>query len=90
MKTAVIPELLVEPELRAELESVLQPGETLSDFVELAVRKTIAFRQAQAAFHARAQAASEEYHRTGVSVSIEEAMEILRSKTDAKRKELGL
>ena len=66
MKSAVIPQIRVEPELRAELESVLQPGETLTDFVEASVRNAIAFRRVQTSFHARAQAASEEYHRTGL------------------------
>jgi len=58
MKSAVIPQIRVEPELRAELESVLQPGETLTDFVEATVRNGTAFRRVQTEFHARAQAAS--------------------------------
>jgi hypothetical protein len=89
MKSAVIPQIRVEPALRAELESVLQPGETLTEFVELTVRNAIAFRRVQTAFHARAQAASEEYHRTGVSVPVEAVLERLQSKLDAKRKKLG-
>jgi hypothetical protein len=43
----------------------------------------------QTAFHARAQAASEEYHRTGVSVPLETVLEKLQSKLDAKRKQFG-
>jgi hypothetical protein len=89
MKTAVIPQVRVEPELRADLESVLHPGETLTDFVEATVRNAIAFRRVQTSFHARARAASEEYHRTGVSVSVETVLERLQSKLDAKRKKLG-
>jgi hypothetical protein len=89
MKSAVIPQIRVEPALRAELESVLQPGETLTEFVESTVRNAIAFRRVQTAFHARAQAASEEYHRTGVSVPVEAVLEKLQSKLDAKRKKLG-
>jgi hypothetical protein len=89
MKSAVIPQIRVEPELRAELESVLKQGETLTDFVEATVRNAIAFRRVQTAFHARAQAASEEYHRTGVSVPVEAVLEKLQSKLDAKRKKLG-
>jgi hypothetical protein len=61
MKTAVIPQIRVEPELRAELESVLRQGETLTEFVETTVRSAIAFRRVQTAFHARAQEASEAY-----------------------------
>jgi hypothetical protein len=89
MKSAVIPQIRVEPALRAELESVLQPGETLTEFVESTVRNAIAFRRVQTSFHARAQAASEEYHRTGVSVPVEAVLEKLQSKLDAKRKKLG-
>lgn len=89
MKSAVIPQIRVEPELRAELESVLDEGETLTDFVEATVRSAIAFRRVQSAFHARAQAASQEYHRTGVSVPPEAVLERLQSKLDAKRKKLG-
>jgi len=89
MKSAVIPQIRVEPELRADLESVLRQGETLTDFVEATVRNAIAFRRVQAAFHAQAQAASEEYHRTGVSMPVETVLERLQAKLDAKRKKLG-
>lgn len=89
MRSAVIPQIRVEPELRAELESVLQPGETLTDFVEATVRNAIAFRRVQMSFHARAQAASQEYHRTGVSIPVDSVLERLQSKLDAKRKKLG-
>ena len=88
MKSAVIPQIRVEPELRAELESVLRQGETLTDFVEATVRNAIAFRRVQTAFHARAQAASEAYHQTGVSVPVETVLEKLQSKLAARRKKL--
>ena len=89
MKSAVIPQIRVEPALRAELESVLRQGETLTDFVEATVRDAIAFRRVQTAFHARAQAASEAYHQTGVSVPVETVLDRLQSKLDARRKKLG-
>ena len=89
MKSAVIPQLRVEPELRAELESVLRQGETLTDFVEATVRNAIAFRRVQTSFHVRAQAASEAYHQTGASVPVETVLQGLQSKLDAKRKKLG-
>lgn len=89
MKSAVIPQIRVEPELRAELESVLRQGETLTDFVEATVRNAIAFRRVQTEFHARAQAASEAYHQTGVSVPVETVLKKLQSKLDARRKKLG-
>ena len=89
MKSAVIPQIRVEPELRAELESVLRQGETLTEFVEATVRNAIAFRRVQTEFHARAQAASEAYHHTGVSVPVETVLRKLQSKLDARRKKLG-
>lgn len=89
MKSAVIPQIRVEPELRAELESVLNQGETLTEFVETTVRNAIAFRRVQTAFHARARAASEAYHQSGVSVPVETVLKKLQSKLDAKRKKLG-
>ncbi len=89
MKSAVIPQIRVEPELRAALESALRPGETLTDFVEATVRSAIAFRRVQTEFHARAQAASEDYHRTGASVPVDDVVQRLQAKLDAKRKKLG-
>jgi hypothetical protein len=89
MKSAVIPQIRVEPELRSELESVLRQGETLTEFVEASVRNAIAFRRVQIAFHERAQAASEAYHRTGVSVPVEDVLERLQAKLDARRQKLG-
>jgi hypothetical protein len=89
MKTAVIPQIRVEPELRAELESVLKQGETLTEFVESSVRNAIAFRRVQSDFHARAQVASAEYHRSGVSVPVDAVLDRLQSRLDAKRKKLA-
>ncbi|MFN7426740.1 MAG: YlcI/YnfO family protein [bacterium] len=42
MKTAVIPQIRVEPELRAELESVLRQGEALTECVETTVQRRLA------------------------------------------------
>ena len=89
MKSTVIPQVRVEPALRAELEAVLQQGETLSGFVEAAVRNAVAFRQVQTRFHERGQAAWEHYQTTGLSVSADEALAKLQAKLDARRKQLG-
>lgn len=88
MKSAVIPQIRVEPELRAELEAVLHQGETLSGFVEATVRSAVAFRRVQTEFHARAQAASEAYHQTGESVPVDAVLDKLQSRLDARRKQL--
>jgi Arc/MetJ-type ribon-helix-helix transcriptional regulator len=89
MKSAVLPQVRVEPELRAELEAVLHQGETLSEFVEASVRRAVAFRRVQTRFHERAQAAWERYESTGVSVAADEVLAKLQGKLDAKRKQLG-
>ena len=41
MKTATIPSLRVDPALREAAESVLDQGETLSSFVETALRELL-------------------------------------------------
>lgn len=87
IKVAVIPR--IEPELGAEIETVLHPGETLSEFVETAVRNAVEFRREQTRFHERGQAAWEHYQSTGVSVSSDEVLAKLQAKLDAKRKQLG-
>jgi hypothetical protein len=80
VKTAVIPQVRVEPELRADLDSVLQPGETLTEFVEASVRRAIEFRRVQADFTARCDASLAAYERTGVSI----ASDVVLSKLEAK------
>ncbi|MDP4301024.1 YlcI/YnfO family protein [Leptothrix discophora] len=88
MKTAVIPQVRVEPELRTELDTSLREGETLSEFVEAAVRSALAFRQVQTRFHARGQAAWEQYLATGRSKSADEVLDALQAKVDARRRQL--
>ena len=89
MKSAVLPQVRVEPALRAELEAVLQEGETLSGFVEASVRNAVAFRRVQTQFHERGQAAWDHYRATGLSLSADEVLARLQGKLDAKRKQLG-
>lgn len=50
MKTATIPSIRVEPELREEVESLLREGETVSEFVEASVRATVLRKRHQAEF----------------------------------------
>lgn len=89
MKSAVIPQVRVEPELRAELEAVLRQGETLSEFVEASVRSAVEFRRVQARFYERGQAAWEHYQSTGESVPADQVLDKLKAKMEARRKQLG-
>lgn len=88
MKTAVIPQIRVEPELRADLDSVLQPGETLTEFVEASVRRAIEFRRVQADFAARCGASLAAYERTGISIPSDVVLSKLEAKVAARVKQL--
>ena len=69
MKTATIPSLRVDPELREAAEAVLDNGESLSSFVEQSIRESIDRRLAQREFIARGLAARERARKTGKYVS---------------------
>ncbi len=51
--------------MRAQAEAVLREGESLTQFIENAVRKEVAWRAEQVAFVARAQAALQEFETLG-------------------------
>jgi predicted transcriptional regulator len=65
MKTATMPSLRVDPELRRASESVLREGESLSGFMEQSLREAVNRRRSQTAFLARGMAAREEARRMG-------------------------
>ncbi len=88
MKTATLPSLRVQPELREAAESVLREGETLTSLMETAMRETIHKRRTQDEFNARAMRASEHIKRTGISYSTSEVIAEMQSRLDARRKEL--
>lgn len=69
MKTATFPSLRTTPELRQAAEQILQEGETLSNFVEQAIRESIVRRQSQQAFIARGLRSRDEARQTGKYVS---------------------
>jgi Arc/MetJ-type ribon-helix-helix transcriptional regulator len=85
MKTATIPPIRVEPSFRIELESVLGQGESLSEFVETAIRSTVQKRKNQAEFIRRGMAAIEETKRTGDGIPAEVVIAKLEAKLSAAR-----
>ncbi len=85
MKTATIPSVRVDPEFRAEVESLLGDGETLSEFVEASVRATVQRRRVQAEFIARGMRSRDEAQRTGDYVDADVVIEQLQRKLDAAR-----
>ncbi|HEX5339103.1 MAG TPA: YlcI/YnfO family protein [Gallionella sp.] len=74
MKTATMPALRVQPELRQAAEEILRPGETLSAFVEDSLRRNVALRRNQQEFIARGLASRDEAKKTGVYFSSEEVL----------------
>jgi len=65
MKTATIPSLRVDPELRQAAEDVLQKGESLSSFVVQSVRANIERRRLQQQFIDRGLASRGEARQSG-------------------------
>ena len=86
MKTATLPPIRVAPDFRLELEGVLEQGESLSQFVESAVRSTVAKRKNQAEFIRRGMAAIEATQREGNGIPAELVMAKLEAKLVAARK----
>lgn len=83
MKTATMPALRVEPELRKAAEDILRPGETLSAFVEDSLRRNVTFRRTQQEFIARGMASRDAAKQSGEYVSAQEVL----GKLSAKLKE---
>jgi hypothetical protein len=88
-KTATLPSIRVEPELRAELEAVLGEGESLSEFVEASIREAIEYRKVQMDFHARGEKAWLRYQASGRGSTTETVLGRLQTKLDARRKKLA-
>jgi hypothetical protein len=86
MKTSTIPSVRVEPELRAEVESLLADGETVSEFVEASVRAAVVKRRNQAEFVARGMRSLDDARRTGHYVEADAVVLALQRKLDAARK----
>lgn len=85
MKTATLPPIRVAPNFRLELEGVLEQGESLSQFVEKAVRATVARRKNQAEFIRRGIAAIEATKRDGGGIPAEAVIAKLQAKLAAAR-----
>lgn len=80
MKTATLPSLRVAPALRSAAESVLQSGESLSNFVEQAVRASVAERQMQHEFVARGLASRDAARVSQVYFSSDSVLQSLEEK----------
>lgn len=85
MKTANIPSVRVEPELRAEVEAMLGEGETLSEFVETSIREKVERRRVHEEFIARGLRSRDQARQTGDYVDADVVLANLQRKLDAVR-----
>ncbi|MEI7825349.1 MAG: YlcI/YnfO family protein [Chlorobiaceae bacterium] len=87
MKSASLPSLRVEPELRRSAELVLREGETLSAFIESSLRANIERRLARNEFIARGLASREHARATGEYIAADEVLSVLHNSLfEAKQK----
>ena len=86
MKPTPFLPLRIDPQLRKAAECVLQPGETLSQFIEQAMRYQVELRKAQADFLARGLAAEERAQASGRYRSADEVIDGLRKTLEYARK----
>jgi hypothetical protein len=87
-KTAILPQVRVDPELRAQAEAALLPGEKLSDLVETAVRRVLEHRAVRQTFEAHSRDSLEHFRATGEAHSTADVLGELRRCTQARREEL--
>ena len=80
MKTASFPSLRVAPQLRQETEQVLHDGESLSQFIESAVRQEVALRKANAEFLERGLVAREKARQNGHYLDADQVLGKLRER----------
>lgn len=79
----------VEPEFRAKVESVLHVSESLSEFVENAVRETVMRRRHQAEFAPRGMQSLEVARRNGQYVDADVVLNPLCDKAAAARRRIA-
>lgn len=80
MKTAIIPSLQIDHELRQAAEDNLTDGETLAGFIEQSIREAVERRRHQREFIARGLASREDARSTGNYSSADNVI----AKLDAK------
>ncbi len=90
MKSATLPSLRVDPQLRHDAEAVLEDGESLSQLIESAVRTQVELRKHQAEFLARGLAARDKARATGRYISSDTMLDQLQSRLQAAKSRRGI
>ena len=86
MRSATFPPIRVEPQVRADVESVLREGESLTQFIEEAVVAAAARRRVQTEFVARGEAAIDRWKQVGGGHTVDEVMADLQGRLNDARK----
>ena len=86
MKTAQLPPVRVEPAVRDEIESALEEGESLSEFVEAAALDAARRRKAQQAFLARGRASLARAKASGQVRPLDEVLDAMEVRLQARLK----
>jgi len=89
MKSAFLPAVRVEPDLRRDAESVLDDGESLSDFIATCVRNGVKWRRTQDAFLTRYQDTVDRALRDGSGISPQELLKRVDDRLDEARRRLS-
>ncbi|MCE4557961.1 YlcI/YnfO family protein [Pelomonas cellulosilytica] len=89
MRTSSTPSVRVEPELRAEVESMLGEGEILSEFVETSIREKLERRRVHEEFIARGLRSRDQALQTGDYVDADVELANLQCKLDAARAQVA-
>ncbi len=84
LKSSQLPPVRVEAEVRAEIESALRDGESLSEFVKTAALNAARQRQAQAAFVARGRASLAQALHSGEFHAPEPALQAMQARMDSR------
>lgn len=89
VKSASIPPVRVSQELRQAAEALLSPDETLSGFVEEAVRRNVDFRRAQQDFVTRGLASAAKAKDEGGYISAAAVIGKLSRRIAKAKKRIG-
>jgi len=89
MKSATIPSVRVEPEFRDQVEQVLGKNESLSEFVEAAVRASVHQRKTQSEFLARGMLSLANASKSGEYFEVNEVLSRLQDKLAAAKARLA-
>lgn len=89
MKTATLPSLRVDPQLRRDAEDVLHEGESLSQLIEQSVRAQIELRKHQADFLSRGLASRKRAQETGQYIHADVVLDRLHARLQKAKTQRG-